>query len=255
MQMADKIAQLRRQNNLTQEQLAGLLGVTRQAVSRWESGAAYPETEKLIRLSRLYGCTVDYLLKDELESPTALQPPQAHMAPVRLPYFEKKSEKMLLGMPLWHVNIGYGRTARGFFAVGLSARGVVSVGLASLGVISVGVASVGLLAIGVLAAGLLALGSIAVGLLALGAIAVGVFAAGAMGIGAFSCGAHAVGKYAALGDTAMAAVAIGKTEAAGTALELLHKPGTQETAGIIRALDTLTPWWLGWAKRLFLLFL
>ena len=245
MQMADKIAQLRRQNNLTQEQLAGLLGVTRQAVSRWESGAAYPETEKLIRLSRLYGCTVDYLLKDELESPTALQPPQANMAPVRLPYFEKKSEKMLLGMPLWHVNIGYGRTARGFFAVGLSARGVVSVGLASLGVISVGVASVGLLAIGVLAAGLLALGS----------IAVGVFAAGAMGIGAFSCGAHAVGKYAALGDTAMAAVAIGKTEAAGTALELLHKPGTRETAGIIRALDTLTPWWLGWAKRLFLLFL
>ena len=77
MQMADKIAQLRRQNNLTQEQLAGLLGVTRQAVSRWESGAAYPETEKLIRLSRLYACTVDYLLKDELESPTALQPPQA----------------------------------------------------------------------------------------------------------------------------------------------------------------------------------
>ena len=42
MQMADKISQLRRQNNLTQEQLAGLLGVTRQAVSRWESGAAYP---------------------------------------------------------------------------------------------------------------------------------------------------------------------------------------------------------------------
>ena len=40
MQMADKIAQLRRQNNLTQEQLAGLLGVTRQAVSRWESGVS-----------------------------------------------------------------------------------------------------------------------------------------------------------------------------------------------------------------------
>lgn len=252
MQMADKLAQLRRQSNYTQEQLAELLGVTRQAVSRWESGAAYPETEKLIRLSRLFGCSLDYLLKDEQGCPAQPQP-AAGQTP-HLPYFEKKSARTLLGMPLWHINIGYGRTASGLFAVGLAARGVVSIGLASVGAVSVGLVSVGLLALGVMAVGAVALGSIAVGLLAFGAIAVGVFAAGAMAIGSFSCGALAMGQYAALGDTARAAVAIGKSEAAGTALELWTKPGTREAAEIARVLDVLTPWWLGWAKRLFLLF-
>lgn len=253
MQTSDKLAQLRRQNNYTQEQLAELLGVTRQAVSRWESGAAYPETEKLIRLSRLYGCSIDYLLKSEAEEPTKTQP--VPMQTMQLPYYEKKSKRTLLGMPLWHINIGYGRAAKGFFAVGLAARGVVSLGLASLGVISVGIVSVGLIAWGVLSVGLAALGAIAVGLLALGAIAVGVFAAGAMAIGVFSCGALAVGRFAALGDTARAAIAVGKSQAEGELLELLGKPDAQEAAEICLALETLTPWWLGWAKQLFILFL
>lgn len=71
MTVGDKLAALRKQNNYTQEQLAEILNVSRQSVSRWESDLAYPETDKLIKLSQLYHCSVDYLLKDgaaELQS-------------------------------------------------------------------------------------------------------------------------------------------------------------------------------------------
>ena len=46
-------------------------GVSRQALSKWESGAAYPETEKLIRLGKLYHCSMDYLLMDDAGEPLA----------------------------------------------------------------------------------------------------------------------------------------------------------------------------------------
>ena len=64
MSMGSKLAQARRKNNLTQEQLAEQLGVTRQAVSRWESDAAYPETDKIVRMSQLLGVSCDWLLRD-----------------------------------------------------------------------------------------------------------------------------------------------------------------------------------------------
>ena len=53
MTTGEKLAALRRKKNITQEQLAEILHVSRQSVSRWEMDAAFPETEKLIRLSRL----------------------------------------------------------------------------------------------------------------------------------------------------------------------------------------------------------
>ena len=64
MTTGEKIAALRKGNNITQEQLAELLGVTRQSVSRWEMDLAFPETEKLIRLSKLFSCSIDYLLSE-----------------------------------------------------------------------------------------------------------------------------------------------------------------------------------------------
>ena len=64
MSMGSKLAQARRKNNLTQEQLAEQLGVTRQAVSRWESDAAHPETDKIVRMSQLLGVSCDWLLRD-----------------------------------------------------------------------------------------------------------------------------------------------------------------------------------------------
>lgn len=64
MTTGEKISALRRRNNITQEQLAEQLGVTRQSVSRWEMDLAFPETEKLIRLSKLFSCSIDYLLSE-----------------------------------------------------------------------------------------------------------------------------------------------------------------------------------------------
>ena len=64
MSMGSKLAQARKKANLTQEQLAERLGVTRQAVSRWESDTAYPETDKIVRMAELLEVSCDYLLKD-----------------------------------------------------------------------------------------------------------------------------------------------------------------------------------------------
>ena len=69
MTLGDKLAKLRKENNYTQEQLAEILEVSRQTISKWESDTTYPETGKLIRLCQLFGCSTDYLLLDEIEKP------------------------------------------------------------------------------------------------------------------------------------------------------------------------------------------
>lgn len=77
MTFAEKLSKLRRTQNYTQEQFADLLGVSRQSVSKWESGTAYPETEKLIKIGEMFNCSIDYLLKDNIEdsSPSAIPAP------------------------------------------------------------------------------------------------------------------------------------------------------------------------------------
>ena len=67
MTTGEKIAMLRKRKNITQEQLAEILGVSRQSVSRWEMDQAFPETEKLIRLSGLFSCSIDFLLSEVLD--------------------------------------------------------------------------------------------------------------------------------------------------------------------------------------------
>lgn len=66
MKLGDKIAKQRKELNYTQEQLAEILGVSRQSISKWESNMAYPETEKLIELGKIFDCSMDYLLKEEI---------------------------------------------------------------------------------------------------------------------------------------------------------------------------------------------
>ena len=65
MPFGQNVQRLRRAAGLSQEELAERLGVTRQAVSKWERDSAYPEMEKLARMSQLFGVTVEALLNGD----------------------------------------------------------------------------------------------------------------------------------------------------------------------------------------------
>ena len=64
MNLGEKIKTLRKKSNLSQEQLAEKLNVSRQAVSKWESNTAYPDISNLILLREIFGVTLDYLVID-----------------------------------------------------------------------------------------------------------------------------------------------------------------------------------------------
>ena len=63
MDISEKILQLRKASNMTQEQLAERVSVSRQSVSKWEGGQAVPELDKLLELSKVFNVTTDYLLR------------------------------------------------------------------------------------------------------------------------------------------------------------------------------------------------
>lgn len=72
IEMANRFTALRKQHELSQEQLAEKLGVSRQAVSKWERAEASPDIENLSSLAKLYGITIDELVNGVQEPPSAL---------------------------------------------------------------------------------------------------------------------------------------------------------------------------------------
>lgn len=68
MTFGEKVQALRKENGWSQEQLASMITVSRQALSKWELGTAIPDTENIMQLSRLFGVSIDYLLYDEYTS-------------------------------------------------------------------------------------------------------------------------------------------------------------------------------------------
>ena len=89
MTFAEKIFTLRKQAGYSQEELAEKLDVSRQAVSRWESGVAIPDAANLLQLSRLFGVTVDYLINDEFDSDEDIPTVKSKQADV-----QKEREKL-----------------------------------------------------------------------------------------------------------------------------------------------------------------
>ena len=88
MILAEKIMNLRKKSGWSQEELADQLGISRQSVSKWESGASIPDLDKIIKMSSLFGVSTDYLLKDEMEivtySETDDEPQEVHSVSVEL---------------------------------------------------------------------------------------------------------------------------------------------------------------------------
>lgn len=263
MTTGEKITEERKKLSYTQVQLAEELGVTRQAVSRWESDVAFPETDTLIKMSKLFGCSIDYLLDynqtneekpqggadEKAENPSGNNLYSALFGSGLKTYFEYKSKTTLFGVPLVHINIGLGRVAKGIISVGLCSVGVISFGLLSLGILSLGLLSLGLLALGSISAGVLALGGVAFGLvIAFGGVAIGTFSFGGCSIGAFAFGGYASGSYIAVGGYATGGIAFGEKGAYGSVLSVIPETYEELKPVIDEKFAEIPSFWCGFTN-------
>lgn len=245
MTFAQVLTRLRREKGLSQEQLADLMDVSRQAVSKWEAEQSMPDLPRLVALAELFGVSLDALVRPDhagaAAAPNAARDPAAAMVRVETqgktfympagsvvtvtPGYEYKSERTLFGLPLVHINIGYG--LRG-------AKGVLAVGNYAVGVVAVGGFSIGLVGIGGLSAGLLfGLGGVTLGGIALGGLAVGWIALGACAVGVYALGASAAASQAAVGVAALAPISAGMNESAQFAIT--QETTLREVAGYLHA--------------------
>jgi Predicted transcriptional regulators len=212
MTFYEKLQSLRKKQGMSQEQLAGIVGVSRQAVSKWESGQSYPDKDKLIALSDIFGVSTDNLIRDELsiEEDRKQENPGPHYFMWR---YEFKSKRTLFGLPLVHINFGPGFcVAKGILAIGNVSVGALSIGGISLGGLCVGGLSAGLLGFGGVVLGLLlAVGGLSIGALAIGGLAIGILSLGGLSVGMFSIGGAAIASHVAIGGYAEGHIAIGRS--------------------------------------------
>lgn len=99
MKLGEKLAALRKQRGLSQMDAAEALGVSRQAVSRWEVGASSPGTDNLLALSKLYGVSLDTLVGEaapeaEPETPVGETAPGAQEAEAQLARYRRLSKRL-----------------------------------------------------------------------------------------------------------------------------------------------------------------
>lgn len=228
MTTGEKIYELRKKKGLTQEELADRVGVSRQAVSKWENGETYPETEKLIELCNLFGVSSDDILfgkengdegipRETVSSPKNAEGNGLFVRAGIFSHYEYVSKTKVFGVPLVHINFGLGvYRAKGIFAFGNIATGFFSFGFLSAGLFSFGLLAIGLLAFGTFSVALAAFGAIGVGaLVSFGGVSVGgLLSFGGVSVGNFAIGGAAIGRYA-VGGYARGFIAVGNTTAIG----------------------------------------
>lgn len=207
----DRLYELRKGRGLSQEELADIVGVSRQAVQKWEAGTSRPDMDNLTALARYFGVSLDQLV-------TGAEPQEEARAQ-QVPcypgwHYEYKSRAALFGLPLVHINMGgWGiHRARGVLAIGNFATGVLALGGCSVGLIALGGLSIGGLALGGLALGAAAVGGVAVGALcALGGLALsfGLSVGGCAVSLSYALGGGAYAGKVAAGGAASAPIAIG----------------------------------------------
>lgn len=223
MRFDEKLMILRKHKGMSQEQLADHLGVTRQSVSKWESGLALPELAKIITMSEMFDVSVDYLVKDYIEEDRAASIEnddshrqaeygnselEAKVDEIRsyMKGYQFTSKTKICGIPL--VSIKLSRRLGGKDSV---AKGIIAIGNISVGIISIGLLSVGVFSLGCIAAGLLAIGAMAVGIAALGAVAAGIAAFGTVAVGIYAGGVAVYGAQIAAGVAAKGHTVIGES--------------------------------------------
>ena len=131
MKLGEKICAQRKKLGLSQEELAVRLNVTRQAVSKWETGTSVPELETLVALARVFGVTTDYLLSVE-EAPEPAEPLRQDRADFleRLPGFLGG----LFRRYGWLGGLYLSLSGAGFLAMGLLIRYMVSRMFGNIGI-------------------------------------------------------------------------------------------------------------------------
>ena len=202
MTFGEHLTQLRKEHNLSQEDLASQIHVTRQTISKWELGITVPDMDILIDISKLFDISIDELVGNEKEK--TIEYPKKKV-------YEYISKKKLFGLPLVHIHFGAGTPrAKGIIAIGNIATGLISIGFISCGLISLGTVAIGLFSLACLSLGLfLSLGNISIGALAIGGIAIGLVSFGGVSIGLYSIGGCAIAKNIAYGGYAHSHIAIG----------------------------------------------
>ncbi len=256
MDFRERLFDLRHQAGLSQEELANLLGVTRQAVQKWEAGTSHPDMDNLVSLADYFKVSLDYLVTGREPSPP---PASTIVNNYTYPdpwHFEYKSKHTLFGLPLVHVNCGHGiHWARGIVAIGDIATGVVAMGGIAVGLVSLGALSLGLLlALGALSVGIIAIGAAAIGLMALGAMAFGIMTLGALSIGVYSAGGAVIASKVAIGGAAASRLLAIGIDADGAQTFLLPLEGLdlEVAKAAIDAACQGAPGFVPWLLKLFL---
>ena len=225
MDFRERLFELRRQAGLSQEELANLLNVTRQAVQKWEAGTSRPDMDNLMSLAEYFQVSLDYLVTGKEPTPPPAPTVVNHYYH---PWYEYKSKRTLFGLPLVHINCGPGvHWARGIIAIGDIATGLVALGGIAVGLLSLGAVSLGLLlALGALSVGIISIGGLALGLTAWGGVAVGLLSVGGISCGAYAAGGVVCASRVAVGGVASAPLAIGSA-AEGTKAILIPPNGLE----------------------------
>ena len=212
MKLSERLVCLRQDKNITVEDLSKRLDVPIYDIESWERGESEPSIDELKLISKEFNISIDELAGNRHQV-------KADRKIFYLGY-EYKSEKTIGSMPFIHINIGKGKKARGFIAIGNDAKGVIAIGGKAVGVFAVGGLAFGLFALGGVGVGLLSVSGLAIALLmsvggiaiapfAVGGLALGLLALGGMSCGLYSIGGLSLGKFVAVGGYAQGNIAIG----------------------------------------------
>ncbi|MEG0366635.1 MAG: helix-turn-helix transcriptional regulator [Coprobacillus sp.] len=237
MKLQDNLIQLRKQKGYSQEDLAYQLGVSRQSVSKWESGVSVPELDRLVEIADFYDVSLDELVRGEAHLKQEFQISDEQLTRVvrKARDYEYKSKMQIFGIPLIHVNVGRGRkVAKGIFAFGNIAIGLFAMGGLGIGAVGLGGVGVGLLAIGGVSVGALALGGFTLGIIAIGGISIGIYAMGGL----------ACASEVAIGGKAIGNVAIGASPTGRYVIETSAQVNTREVYEAINQLPVSIPGWI-----------